>query len=265
MNSATFSGRTFSELLNWHLINGTRPPGQGNAEWTSQKFIGALRRGITDKAVRNWRRGKNLPRFLDHIERALFGEEPIGQALEWRDELRAAYCQAQSARRAARPSIPTPNLATSIEDVVAQKETIALIEPEDLLFLELEVKVSDVWDQLLSWIGTQMSGFRVDSIEEDLEAGEPSFKCTGKPGSLAFPVLATGDACGAPCQLAFDLIVNWLHDLVVNRAPAPGWQAWDTALWPVELRIGGASETIEHPLASNFRDATYWVLFVKPK
>ena len=93
MTSYSEAVGSFSRLLHWHLVNGTRPSGHEKTrrEWESQEFAGALRRGITDKSVRNWRTGRAVPRILDPIEQALFGDTPTGQLEVWRNELRTAY------------------------------------------------------------------------------------------------------------------------------------------------------------------------------
>jgi hypothetical protein len=88
--------KSFSGLLHWHLVNGTRPSGDkaNGREWGNKEFAGVLKHGLTEKAVRNWRAGRNLPRLLDHIERALFGDEVTPQYATWRSDLRAAYAAA---------------------------------------------------------------------------------------------------------------------------------------------------------------------------
>jgi hypothetical protein len=80
--------------LKWHLANGTRPEGT-QKQWTNQKFAEAVQSDLTDKAIRNWQLGQNLPRKLDNVERALFGEKPTPQQHKWRDELRATYTAAK--------------------------------------------------------------------------------------------------------------------------------------------------------------------------
>jgi hypothetical protein len=91
LGSDSQPSKQFHELLDWHLINGTRPPGLRKGEWSSKEFAGAVKPGLTDKAVRNWRAGRNLPRVITQIERALFGDAPTGQNAEWREELRSAH------------------------------------------------------------------------------------------------------------------------------------------------------------------------------
>src|SRR5208282_3042164 len=87
---------TFSSLLHWHLVNGTRRPGdpKRHKAWGNKEFGGALKQTFDEKSVRNWRKGITIPRILDHIERTLFGEEMSGQYVSWRDDLRAAYAAA---------------------------------------------------------------------------------------------------------------------------------------------------------------------------
>jgi hypothetical protein len=82
----------FSTLFRWHLLNGTRPTEFGKAAWGDKEFARALRATVSPKAVQHWRTGRHVPRVLDHIERALFGEEPAMDGyIRWRDDLRVAY------------------------------------------------------------------------------------------------------------------------------------------------------------------------------
>ena len=84
-------GGSFADLLNWHLDFGTRPqgsPDRPGRRWNSKEF-GAALGGTNDRAVRNWRTGRNLPVHLDIIERALFGDSDTYD--QWRIDLRVAY------------------------------------------------------------------------------------------------------------------------------------------------------------------------------
>ena len=91
MTTYTEARGSFRDLLNWHLHRGTQPPGLPNRPWTNKEFAGAVRVGITDKAIRNWRSGRNLPRVLDQIEHALFGDSEEEPYNGWRADLRSAY------------------------------------------------------------------------------------------------------------------------------------------------------------------------------
>ena len=89
----------FASILHWHLVNGTRPgdhKGVGKPKpWSNKEFGGALRQTFDERSVRNWRQGFVVPRILDHIELALFGEAPDDQSLVWRADLRTAYAKAK--------------------------------------------------------------------------------------------------------------------------------------------------------------------------
>lgn len=135
MASYTEALGSFSGLLHWHLISGPRPPGDKKAghEWTNQEFAGAVRAGITDKAIRNWRRGRNLPtRTIDQIERALFGVSPGGQHAVWRAELRAAYEVAVQKGRGVSPSTVQRRLGEDAS-VTFDPDVFPLVVREGLL------------------------------------------------------------------------------------------------------------------------------------
>ena len=81
----------YSDLLDWHLSSGTRPDtGSSGAvkSWGNQEFAAAVGQ-VTERSVRNWRRGANLPADPDTIERVLFGDHENYK--EWRARLRRAY------------------------------------------------------------------------------------------------------------------------------------------------------------------------------
>jgi hypothetical protein len=89
--------RTFAALLDWHLENGTRPPGHlktGRA-WKNSEFARSLRANFSPKAVVLWRTGRHRPRVLHYIEHALFGQSAIGQHAVWRDDLQKAYARSK--------------------------------------------------------------------------------------------------------------------------------------------------------------------------
>ncbi len=97
---------TFPELLDGFLSRGVRPDtGLSGAikAWDNQEFADAVGQ-ISERSVRNWRRGKNLPADLTAIERALFaGHEHYA---EWKARLREAY---EEARRAGTPTAHLPD------------------------------------------------------------------------------------------------------------------------------------------------------------
>jgi hypothetical protein len=68
-------GWDFARLLRWHLRRGTRPKGKLDVpgeQWTYADFAYA----ISEKTVRNWLNGKNVPTVISMVERELFGENP---------------------------------------------------------------------------------------------------------------------------------------------------------------------------------------------
>ncbi|WP_158812690.1 tetratricopeptide repeat protein [Methylocapsa sp. S129] len=88
--------RSFAELLDSYLSQGARPsgrPGKPGKAWTSKEFA-AQCGGLTDRTVRNWRRGRTAPPELGSIERELFGDNSAYD--DWRQELREAYRYAVS-------------------------------------------------------------------------------------------------------------------------------------------------------------------------
>jgi tetratricopeptide (TPR) repeat protein len=82
---------SFAALLDWHLDFGTRPkghPDRPGKRWGNKEFAHAVG-GVSERSVRNWRTGRNLPVDLGTIERELFGDAaPYDQ---WRFDLRAAF------------------------------------------------------------------------------------------------------------------------------------------------------------------------------
>lgn len=82
--------RDFHALLSWHLNNGTRPqggPDRSGIPWGNKAFAHAV--GATERSVRNWRNGSNLPSSLNAIEREFFGDNRTYE--RWRQKLREAF------------------------------------------------------------------------------------------------------------------------------------------------------------------------------
>src|SRR4051794_12661589 len=93
-SSADRAGWSFARLLDWHLNRG-RPTGdlkKPGKQWTSQAFADALG-GYSERSVRNWRAGRNIPPDIESIERELFGSNAAYDA--WRTELRDAHRRAK--------------------------------------------------------------------------------------------------------------------------------------------------------------------------
>jgi hypothetical protein len=85
-------GGTFTELLRWHMTNGTRPKGtpeRPGKPWEPKEFGGAAGSASTEgRAVRGWLKGTR-PRSLVPIQIAFFGENPAYD--KWVRDLQAAY------------------------------------------------------------------------------------------------------------------------------------------------------------------------------
>jgi hypothetical protein len=98
----------FHELLNWHLIRGTRPEGSVDplvigTRWEIKDFAGAVGDATAEgRSVSNWQNAKNLPLSvtLTMIENALFGANRAFAV--WRADLRNAHVLAQQEARRAR-------------------------------------------------------------------------------------------------------------------------------------------------------------------
>ena len=99
-------GLSFGELLDWHLLSGTRPRGsseQGRA-WAKGCF--AAKVGVSDRQLRNWLKNEKLPNEIETVERVLFGADQ-DYARERRLELREAF------RRSKFGSVPGDNSKSS--------------------------------------------------------------------------------------------------------------------------------------------------------
>ena len=87
---------TFAEVLDWHLMHGTRPsnsPTGAGRPWSNKEFARALEREANERTIRNWRSGAYLPADLYAIERVLFGDAE--HHTNWRHEIREAYRNAK--------------------------------------------------------------------------------------------------------------------------------------------------------------------------
>lgn len=109
---------SFGELLDWHLLHGTRPADSktpSGRSWGNADFSYAL--GVDERSVRNWRSGRNYPADVSSIERELFGlsPEPASLAYSQREQLREAFRTRDAAgansRRNASEGQPPPRIA----------------------------------------------------------------------------------------------------------------------------------------------------------
>jgi tetratricopeptide (TPR) repeat protein len=83
---------TFGQLLDWHLLRGTRPSGKFDhpgRKWSAKAFADAV--GFGDRTIRYWLRNEHLPPEIETIERVLFGHDAC--YAEWRLELRQAHAR----------------------------------------------------------------------------------------------------------------------------------------------------------------------------
>jgi hypothetical protein len=96
--------KTFSHLLDWHLSNGTRPPGKGNGKaWSNNEFARTLQARTSPKAVFLWRTGRHIPRAIDFIKLALFGDAPTDQLAIWDTDFQSAYSYALTNKAKSHP------------------------------------------------------------------------------------------------------------------------------------------------------------------
>src|SRR5215470_9423203 len=97
----------FGRLLRWHLKeHGTRPNLSGEA-WTETAFGNVV--GVSDRTVRNWLNGQNVPEKITKIESALFGENRSSYS-EWRREFLRAWARARDPG----PPLPVSNVPISV-------------------------------------------------------------------------------------------------------------------------------------------------------
>ena len=114
------------------------------------------------------------------------------------------------------------------------EETIAKLDPQDIVFQEIEIKLSDTWDAFLAWLASESGNMQFESIKEDADCEEPSFCHSGKPGHLTYRLVVTLKGQALTHKRKIDVIQEWLHPSVLNLEPTRKYMAWDTSLWPVE-------------------------------
>jgi class 3 adenylate cyclase/tetratricopeptide (TPR) repeat protein len=109
------AGKSFGQLLGWHLLRGTRPSAPRNRagrRWGTKEFAAAV--GVSDRTVRFWLKDQHLPPEIETIERVLFGRDLSSHA-EWRLELRHAHAATERQKgdtqlqgREPEPTAPVP-------------------------------------------------------------------------------------------------------------------------------------------------------------
>jgi adenylate cyclase len=98
---------TFGQLLDWHLLRGTRPSGKidhPGRKWSVKAFADAV--GFGDRTIRYWLRNEHLPPETETIERVLFDDDAC--YAEWRLELRQAHARSWAAKGGEVPLPPYP-------------------------------------------------------------------------------------------------------------------------------------------------------------
>jgi hypothetical protein len=102
----------FGQLLEWHLLRGTRPGGKidhPGRKWSAKSFAEAV--GFGDRTIRYWLRNEHLPPETETIERVLFGNDAC--YAEWRLELRHAHARSWAAKgNEVAPALPEPHSQT---------------------------------------------------------------------------------------------------------------------------------------------------------
>jgi tetratricopeptide (TPR) repeat protein len=105
-NSAYDANGSFAQLLDWHLVHGTRPTGNvevDGKQWGNKDFAYCV--GVVERTVRNWRSSETVPDYIGSIERELFGENPAYAA--WRATLRTAHHTAQNGKTSTETETPS--------------------------------------------------------------------------------------------------------------------------------------------------------------
>jgi tetratricopeptide (TPR) repeat protein len=87
---------SFGQLLDWHLLRGTRRGGkidQAGRKWSTKELADAI--GVQPRTIRYWKKNEHLPTEIETLERVLFGADAC--YAEWRLELRHAHAITQGA------------------------------------------------------------------------------------------------------------------------------------------------------------------------
>jgi MerR HTH family regulatory protein len=85
---------SFGQLLDWHLLRGTRRGGQidqAGRKWSTKELADAI--GVQPRTIRYWKKNEHLPTEIETLERVLFGADAC--YAEWRLELRHAHAITQ--------------------------------------------------------------------------------------------------------------------------------------------------------------------------
>ena len=142
----------FAELLNWHLLRGTRPNGSVNPDtlgeqWKNKDFAVAVG-GYGDRPTRNlenWRNGENEPNDLAPIEKAFFGTR-LENFKAWRFDLRKAWKIAKARRRAERSNDSTTTIQIAEDRFVLKSSSEIVQSPPRKPSLEW-LSLSDAFEE----------------------------------------------------------------------------------------------------------------------
>src|SRR5262245_12416467 len=107
------AGKSFGQLLGWHLLRGTRPgapQSRAGRKWSTKEFAAAV--GMSDRTVRFWLQDQHSPPEIETLERVLFGENP-SSCSEWRLELRQAHEATWHRKEARSPRHELPDATLS--------------------------------------------------------------------------------------------------------------------------------------------------------
>jgi len=142
------------------------------------------------------------------------------------------------------------------------EDAIRAADTNDIIFREVEVTLSDSWDEFSEWLASRLPDCSILSISEDHDM-ESSFYYSGKPGHLTWPICVSGTKGNTPFTQRYDLIRDWLHPLALKLSPSDAGLPWDTSLFPVKHSDG--CELMIQSANVELRDGIYWVLFASLK
>lgn len=145
---------------------------------------------------------------------------------------------------------------------ITTEEEIRAADPNNVAFKEVEFLLSDTWDAFRTWLTTELGDVTVDSIGEDEDSADPDFHRSGKPGSLSYRIVISGNRRGISVRHKLDLVHDWLHPLALSMEPTRAYLPWDTSLFPPAAVADEEGAVIDDPIA-RCRDAMYWVLFAR--
>ena len=119
-----------------------------------------------------------------------------------------------STRTVSRPELGALELMPAMPESNLTEDDTHSLDPNDLEFRELEIRLSDVLPQLLVHL-QETTNFTIEKLSEDTDR-KSDFYCNGKPGHIIYQIRISGNKQGIPINISVDLINTWLHDLVVK-------------------------------------------------